>query len=375
MTKNSLELRHALHRHPELSGQEGGTARRILDFFRPLAPDRVLESLGGTGLAFVFGTGDGPTVLLRCELDALPIHETTDLPYRSRCDGVAHKCGHDGHMAVLAEVGLRLASSRPRRGRVVLLFQPAEETGAGAAAILADPRFGDEIKPDWVYALHNLPGFPLGRVLIKDGPFNCASRGMTVRYSGRTSHAAQPEKGISPARAMAQTVTELAALVPSVGRGFVTVVGARLGGKIFGTSPGEAEVYATLRTESDGAMADLRARAEALAREAANRDGLGVEMSYEDVFTATSNTPRAVDRIRRVLEPDTLEERSEPFRWSEDFGRFTARFDGALFGLGAGERCPALHHPDYDFPDALIDVGADIFIALVAGILDPEAFV
>ena len=368
MSRSALELRRELHRYPELSGCERETARRILEFFRPLRPDLVLERLGGTGLAFAFGSGDGPSILLRCELDALPIHETTELPYRSLHDGVSHKCGHDGHMAILAEVACRLASKRPHRGRVVLLFQPAEEIGAGAAAVLGDPRF-ESLRPDVVYALHNLPGFPLGRVLLKDGPFNCASRGLTVRFHGRTSHAAEPEKGLSPARAMAETITDLASLRPEDGRGFVTVVGARLGAEAFGTSPGDAEVHATLRTETDASMASLKRRAEASARERAERDGLGFEVSYRDVFAATANAPAAVARLRRVADRPSTLERAEPFRWSEDFGRFTARFEGALFGLGAGEECPPLHDPSYDFPDELIDIGADIFERLIEDFL------
>ena len=132
-----VELRHELHRNPELSGRERETARRIADFFAPLGPERALEGLGGTGLAFVFeGADAGPTVLLRADLDALPIREANDFGHRSQVDGVSHKCGHDGHMAILAESGRRLARRRPARGRVVLLFQPSEETGAGAAAAM-----------------------------------------------------------------------------------------------------------------------------------------------------------------------------------------------------------------------------------------------
>lgn len=367
------ELRHELHRFPELSGAETETARRILDFFRPLGADQTWTGLGGTGSAFAFGTPEsGPTVLLRCELDALPIHESMDLSYRSTRPGVGHKCGHDGHMAILGEVGRRLAVRRPSRGRVVLLFQPAEETGAGASAVLADPRFA-EIQPDVVYALHNLPGFPLGEVVVKDGSFNCASRGLTARFSGRTSHAAEPENGLSPAGAMAATVTGLTdlRLEGSGESAFVTVVGARLGEKAFGTAPGEAEVYATLRTESDEAMADLVTRAEDLVREAAARDGLRCEIAYEDVFAATANAPEAVERVRRAVSRlgMTVREMDCPFRWSEDFGRFTATCQGALFGLGAGEEHPALHHPDYDFPDALIETGAELLVALIDDVL------
>ncbi|MCZ6762346.1 MAG: M20/M25/M40 family metallo-hydrolase, partial [Gammaproteobacteria bacterium] len=130
-----VNLRREIHRNPERSGCETGTAQRLLRFFEPLRPDRVIEGLGGTGIAFVFsGTQAGPTILLRSELDALPIHEVNEFDHRSLHDGTSHKCGHDGHMAILAAVGEKLSKKRPARGRVVLLYQPAEETGQGAAA-------------------------------------------------------------------------------------------------------------------------------------------------------------------------------------------------------------------------------------------------
>ena len=389
LAQTAQELRHELHRHPELSGQETETARRILGFFHPLKPDLTLTGLGGTGLAFGFGaaeSSEGPTVMLRCELDALPIQEWNELPYRSTVDGVAHKCGHDGHMAILAAVALELAQRRPARGRVVLLFQPAEENGAGAEAVLADPQF-EQIRPDFIFALHNLPGFPIGQILVKDGPFNCASRGMTVHFRGKTSHAAQPENGVSPALALSESIRQLGALptTKSDQIAFVTVVGAKLGNKAFGTSPGDAEIYATLRTESDDAMDLLVREAEDLVRGLAKADGLEVDITYEDVFGATANDPKACDFVRRAAAGHQLREMNATFPWSEDFGRFTAqvpsdkvpgvqipgdqvlgaRIPGALFGLGAGEDMPALHHPDYDFPDELIDSGVQIFLRIL----------
>lgn len=364
MTQTLIDLRHELHRYPELAGREVETAIRIRDYFRSLQPDRIIEGLGGHGVAVVFqGASPGPTVLLRCELDAVPVQEVNALAYRSRRAGCAHKCGHDGHMAILAAVGRGLAE-RPVRGQVVLLYQPAEENGQGAAAVLADPRFA-EIRPDFAFALHNLPGYPLGQVVVRSGAFSCASRGMALTLIGKSAHAAQPETGLSPARAMCALVSGCATLPPELNSAselmMATVVGASLGEKAFGTAPERADIWITLRSDSDAGMDQLVAYAEQLAHQSATAEYLGLEIAYEDIFPATVNGERALALIERSCAPLEMHRIEEPFRWSEDFGRMTAICEGALFGLGAGELVPALHNPDYDFPDPLIQPAADLF--------------
>ena len=369
-----IRLRHQLHRRPELSGEESETARTVAGFFRLLAPDAIIENLGGTDLAIVFaGAQDGPTVLFRCELDALPIEELNDFGHRSIITGVSHKCGHDGHMAILAAVGMELATRRPGRGKVVLLFQPAEETGAGAAAVVQDPVFAS-IKPDLAFALHNLPGFPLGTLVLRDGVMTCASRGMTITLSGSTAHAAQPETGKSPALAMCQVIEKLSALppglVPAGETAFVTVVGSKLGDKAFGTAPGQAEIWATLRSETDATMSQIVAFIEDLGATIAAQSGLEFRFAFEDIFRATINSKRATDLIWNAVSGMAVLIPEKPFRWSEDFGQFTAMSDGALFGIGAGEDCPPLHDPNYDFPDTLIPVAADIIMSIIRTCLD-----
>ena len=158
-----VTFRRALHAEPELSDEEEGTAWAVAEFLTPTQPDQVIAEIGGHGVAFVYeGREPGPTVMFRAELDALPIAERSTASYRSRRVGRAHLCGHDGHMASLAALGLGFAARRPRRGRAVLLFQPAEETGAGAARVLEDPKF-EAVAPDFVFAWHNMPGLPFGR--------------------------------------------------------------------------------------------------------------------------------------------------------------------------------------------------------------------
>jgi amidohydrolase len=365
MVQTIIDLRHELHRYPELAGREVETATRVRDYFQSLQPDRMIEGLGGNGLAVVFqGFSAGPTVLLRCELDAVPVQEVNALAYRSRRAGCAHKCGHDGHMAILAAVGRGLVERRPARGRVVLLYQPAEENGQGAAAVLADPRF-TELRPDFAFALHNLPGYPLGQVVVRSGAFSCASRGMALTLTGKSAHAAQPETGRSPAEAMCALISGCADLPPELKSAsdlmMATVVGATLGEKAFGTAPERADIWITLRSDSDAGMEQLVAYAEHLGRQAAAADGLGLEIAYADIFPATINGKRALSLVERSCAPLKLRWIEEPFRWSEDFGRLTANYEGALFGIGAGEMVPDLHNPDYDFPDLLIQPAADLF--------------
>jgi amidohydrolase len=310
--------------------------------------------------------------MLRADLDALPIRETKEAPHRSANAGAAHLCGHDGHMTILAGVGEALARERPARGRAILLYQPAEETGEGAAAVLDDPGFV-ALRPDFAFALHNLPGYPLGQVVVRDGAFASASRGMTVVLEGVAAHAAQPETGRSPAGALARIIGRWADppldVVGNGGGTFITVVGSRLGTKSFGTAPDRVEIWATLRGPDDQAMADLVEFAERVVVEEAGTDCLVPTITYEDVFPATVNAPEAVAVLRRAAPPDGIRELKRPFRWSEDFGRFTAAVPGALFGLGAGEDTPALHNPDYDFPDALTPLGRDLFLAVLADLL------
>lgn len=368
-------LRRALHQIPEVSGAEAQTAAMVADYLRGHAPDQLLRGLGGHGVAAVYdGAADGPTVLIRCELDGLPITEISSQPYRSRHDGRGHLCGHDGHMAMVAALAQDLAVQRPARGRAVLLFQPAEETGKGAAAVIADPAFA-AITPDYAFALHNLPGLPAGQVALCAGPANCASRGMRIRLAGKTSHAAAPQDGLSPAAAMAQLMPGLVAL----GQGgaleedyaLVTLTHARLGEAAFGIAPGEGEIWVTLRTVTDARMRQLAEQAGALAAQVCTAEGLGHEIEFDDVFDACTNHPEAVEILQAACESTgrPAQMRGLPQQWSEDFGQFGRQAKAAMFWLGSGTDQPQLHNPDYDFPDAVIPAGAGIFLQVLRSLL------
>jgi len=361
--------RRELHRHPELSGEEVATAARIVEMLTASAPDRVLAGLGGHGVAAVFeGPAEGPAILLRCDIDALPIEELGDRPHRSTVPGKAHLCGHDGHTAILAGVARWLARNRPERGRAILLFQPAEEDGSGAAKVIADPRFR-EITPDFALALHNMPGVPLGAAVLDEGIMNCASRGMRVVLSGRTAHASQPETGLSPVPAMSrlmQALTDLGQGGSQADPGFslVTVTHARIGEPAFGIAPGHAELWVTLRTQRDTAMDALVAAAETEVADVAGRSGLQAEITWHDVFRHCENEPDATRLLAAALDAEGIRTQKGdlPMRASEDFGRYGDQTKAAMMLLGAGEQSPALHNPDYDFPDPIIETGARIFI-------------
>ncbi|WP_293576379.1 amidohydrolase [Phaeobacter sp.] len=368
-------LRQALHRIPEVSGAEEKTAAFITEYLREFAPDHLLTGLGGHGVAAVYdGAAEGPTVMIRCELDGLPIPELSDQPYRSTHVGRGHLCGHDGHMTMVAALAEELSATRPARGRVVLMFQPAEETGKGAPAVVADPAFAD-IAPDYAFSLHNLPGLPVGQIALCCGPANCASRGMRIRLSGRTSHAAAPQDGVSPAGAMAQLLPGLVALGGGADLGadyaLVTLTHARLGEATFGIAPGEGEVWATLRTVNDTRMARLIEEATALVAGICADQGLGHDISFDDVFEACTNDAEAADLLQTACARIGLDVvlHDRPQRWSEDFGQFGKGAKAAMFWLGSGEDQPQLHNPDYDFPDAAIPVGVSVFRQVLQEIL------
>jgi amidohydrolase len=379
MTDDSflVDLRHRLHAAPEPSGEEAGTAAVMREALAGCGATQVIAGIGGHGLAAVFDSprpDAGPTVALRAELDALPLTDLGAHDHASTRPGCSHACGHDGHLAMLAGVARGLTDRPLERGRLVLLAQPAEETGAGARAVAADERW-NALDPDYVFAVHNLPGYPLGAVLLRPGPFCAGSVGLAATLTGRSSHAAYPERGLSPAPALERLLPELAALpVAFEQRGMpamVTVVHARLGAAAFGTAPGDAEIMATLRAADDGVLADLRAAAAALVTRVAGDQGLAARLAWQDEFPVTVNDDLAVAVAEAAATAAGLQMAApdeSPFRWSEDFGWLAAPSCGAMIGLGAGTSQAGLHAGDYDFPDALLPVGVRFWNALIDGL-------
>jgi len=274
-------------------------------------------------------------------------------------------------MAVLLGVARALGRQRPARGRVITLFQPAEEDGSGARQVIADPRFAG-LAPDYAFALHNMPGVTLGEAVLDTGVMNCASRGLKITLAGRTAHASQPDTGVSPAGALASLMQGFAALEagatqadPAFAR--ATVTHARLGAPSFGVAPGQAELWVTLRTQQDAGMKALFAKAETLIAREAKGAGLSVDTTVHDRFRHCENDAEAVEIVKAALVAEGIAFGAQdlPMRASEDFGCFGDHAKSAMLLLGAGVDAPALHTPDYDFPDALIETGVRLFLRLV----------
>ncbi len=369
--KKLIKLRKKLHKNAELSGKEVVTSRIIEKYLLSTNPDELITKLGGNGLAAVFnGIKDGPSILFRCELDALPIMEQNDFNYQSKNTGVSHKCGHDGHMTIMAGLAELISNDRPGSGKVILLFQPAEETGVGALKVLEDPKFRN-INPDYVFALHNLPGYPLNKILIKDNVFAAASIGLCLEITGRTSHASEPEKGNNPSMIVADILKKIQKYsLPGANAGnikLITPVYTRVGEKALGTSAGEATMMFTLRATKQTDFEDLKnfllnTVSKSIVQNSSPGD-FKLRYTWAEEFPATVNNKVCNNFIKQAALKSNLEleKISFPFRWSEDFGHFLIKFKGALFGIGSGIDKPALHNPDYDFPDELIHTGSTMF--------------
>lgn len=362
-----INLRRTLHRYPELSKQEFETSKRISKYMQQFDPDEEID-VAGTGKMFIFeGDQPGETLMFRCELDALPIQERShNLAYRSSIPGVAHLCGHDGHMAIIAYLGKLISKDRPKKGKVVLLFQPAEENLLGAKDVVESSEFHSH-SPDYIFALHNIPGQPKNKILVKEGSFTAASCGITINLQGRTSHAAEPEKGKNPYLAATKIIEAVKQLTTSKD-GFSdhvisTLIYLHLGEISFGVSPSDLEMGITLRAYENEDLQLLCSKTESIVAKTARKYELRYSHKYCEEYPATINAPECVKMIgdsSRELDMD-VEVMEHPNSWSEDFAYFTATNKGLQFGFGAGENLPNLHNPEYDFPDDIIEPAAQVF--------------
>ena len=381
---NPLAVRHLLHRQAQLSGSESVAHDLVLQHLNRLHPSYVATRVGGTyGVLAVWGEDrTKPTVAFRADTDALPIEETGTLEYRSQNVGVSHKCGHDGHTATLLEFASRVdlwntsfrSSSREPMCNVLLLFQPEEETGRGAQKILSSgllQRY--DIKG--FYAMHNVPGYELGTVVVADSIFAAASSGFEVNFVGRQTHASTPEAGLCPDLAVAEMLQRIRGLNEGHPASSAdkerfaqsTAICVNMGDEAYGTAAGRAKVAFTLRAFSNSRMKQLLEEADVLALTVASQYHLQCTTTLHEPFPAVENDVRQVEMVRQAAAAVgcRVEERDVPFRWSEDFAHYLFSFPGAFFGVGAGVDHAELHHPDYDFPDELLDTVASLFFQIV----------
>lgn len=374
-----IKLRKQLHKNPELSGKEKFTSETIAYYISLSQPDEILTGIGGNGIIVIYkGKEEGPNVVFRAELDALPIEEENTVDHISVKKGISHACGHDGHMAILLGLGSLVSQDRPKSGSVMLLFQPAEETGKGAARVLKDSRF-KKLNPDYVFALHNLPGVELNKVIYKEDVFACASIGLKAIITGKTSHASEPEKGNNPAFIVADILKKFQKFsLPSSDLNkikIITPIYIKLGKKALGTNAGATELIFTIRASDEDDYQELKRFALSTIIDSINSNSIAgdykLDHSWIEEFPITANNIACNNYIKQSATNLNLdvEKAYNPFRWSEDFGHFTKRYKGAMFGLGSGNDQPALHNPDYDFPDELINTGSKIFYEIYRSII------
>ncbi len=359
-----ISLRRALHEHPQTAGNEQFAHDTIVRHLQGLHPTKVYTNVGGYGVIAVWEPCDShintvtpsqiPTVAFRADIDALPI---------------GHRCGHDGHTTILlrlAELVDKQFSTLHTPLSVLLLWQPAEETGTGSRAVL-DTGILQQYDIRAIYGLHNLPGYPLGTVVLCPHTFAAASTGVVYHLDGRETHASTPELGVNPGLAVAEIINRFNGFNGHDGEfRQSTLICVRIGQPAFGTSAGHAEVMFTLRAFTNDAMERLLADANAAVDQIAASHGLKASRSLVEPFRATENDPACVKAIEKAAHdmPLSVVYKDIPNRWSEDFAEYLLEFPGAMFGIGSGEQQPELHHPDYDFPDALIEPAAWLFFRL-----------
>ncbi len=367
LNKPIAEIRKSLHQLPEISGEEVKTAETIAALLRKFEAVKLTTNIGGNGLIAEKKFGPGPTIAFRAELDGLPILEKGNHAHLSKVEGKSHACGHDGHMSILLDLFEKLHQSKLDKGTIILIFQPAEETGQGARAMVESGAFKNT-QIDFCYALHNVPGFQKGLVLGCDGPFACASVGVRFIIQGKTAHAAHPENAQNPLAAATQIMYRISGLPnDSAVKGFAltTPIALNSGDENFGTSPADAVLMMTLRAASTRDIEFMMDAAKDVAKSVDSNTGVQTTTSFHEYFPATENHSHLGELTQACKDFGAdFKKLNQPFRWSEDFAHFTQVFPAAMFGLGSGEDSPALHAPNYDFPDEITGVGSGVFLEL-----------
>lgn len=347
-------LRKELHRIPEASMQEEKTKAKLMDFIHKHT-SLAITDCGSWFYVWKDGTKGNRTIGFRADFDAVVCQ-----------DGCArHLCGHDGHSAILAGFALYL-DGQTTDENVCLIFQPGEETGQGGATC---SRLITEKNISEIYAIHNIPGHPEGDILLLNRTFACASTGMEIEITGTPSHAAYPEQGKNPALIIAELIQHLNRLIAMPHKGIVlgTVIGIDLGSKSYGVSAEKGTLRLTLRAEYQDEYDELTGAIQSMAETLSMRDKMKCQVRRIEEFPATENTELCVKKVRHAAESIGLKtiEPSEPFRWSEDFGYYLKRCDGAIFGVGCGENHPGLHTFGYEFNDAIIGTTIQMYMELL----------
>ncbi|TDR93361.1 M20 aminoacylase family protein [Enterovirga rhinocerotis] len=363
--------RQDFHAHPELLYEVHRTAGLVADRLREFGCDEVVTGIGRTGVVGVIkgkGSASGKVVGLRADMDALPIEEATNLPYRSTHPGLMHACGHDGHTAMLLGAAKYLAETRDFDGTAVIIFQPAEEGGAGGEAMVKDglmERFGIQE----VYGMHNWPGVPVGEFAIRRGPIMAAADRFVIEIEGRGGHAAQPNRNIDTLLCASQVVVALQAIVARnvdpLDSAVLSVCSFKAG-ETYNVMPQQAQLMGTVRTLKPETRDLMEARLKAVVASTAEAFGASATIDYRRGYPVTFNHAAEADAMAEVARTVGRSVRTDipPEMGAEDFSFMLEKRPGAYIFMGNGESA-ACHHPAYNFDDTAIPYGASLWARLI----------
>ncbi|MEQ1953754.1 M20 aminoacylase family protein [Mesorhizobium sp. CN2-181] len=363
--------RRHIHQNPELQYDVFETARFVEQKLKEFGCDEVAPGIGRTGVVGIIKgrLGEGRTVGLRADMDALPIRETTGKPYASKNHGKMHACGHDGHTAMLLGAAKYLAETRNFAGSVAVIFQPAEEGGAGGLAMVKDgmmERFGIQK----VYGMHNMPGLPLGHFAIRPGPIMAATAEFTITVKGRGGHAAQPHRTIDPIVVGSHLVVALqtvASRSTDPVDSLVVTVTKFHGGDAYNVIPEHVEVAGTVRTLRKEVAASARERMQAICDGVAASFGASIHFDFDANYPVTVNDAEQAEfagDVATVIAGEAQVHRGiPPLMGGEDFSYMLEARPGAFIFIGNGESAN-LHHPAYDFNDEVIPHGVSYWVRL-----------
>jgi amidohydrolase len=373
-----VETRHFLHRNPELSDREEQTSALVAERLRSFGLDEVRTQVGGNGvIGTLRGSRDGATLALRADMDALPIQEASDLPYRSCVPGVMHACGHDGHTATLLGAAATLSRLRDQlAGAVRFIFQPAEETVGGAARMCRD---GAMEGVGAVVALHGWPGMAVGQIGVRPGPMMASSDTFDITVMGRGAHAAYPHLSVDPIVIGAQIVGALQTAVSreiSPTDSVVVTVAQFHAGTAYNIIPGCAEIKGTVRCLSTEIQDAMPGRLERVAAGVCAAGGAEYAFRYSRGTPVTVNDATINALVSEVgaavLGDENVIALKAPSMGAEDFAMYLAHAPGAMFRLGVGKEVTPLHTPTYNFADGAVPVGMELFARVAVKYLAPS---